>query len=87
MMSEQMLTVFLNELGLVRVTCAHKLDGAPCPGVIEVPLEQLFRVKTCPVCANDFNSQEFSEFANAVKALLACTGLRVGFVVHPPEPK
>jgi hypothetical protein len=70
-MSETLFKFLLSEVQAVRVTCQHKQNGQVCGATVEVPLSQLDKVQTCPVCGNSFvdksYNNNFSRFARSVE--------------------
>lgn len=78
-MSETLFKFLLSEVRAVRITCRREFSGAPCGGTVEVPVARLHRVKTCPVCGEDFLKDSAARlFADLRHAVENVAGLGAG---------
>ena len=73
-MSETLFKFLLSEVQAVRVTCQRLQNGRPCGASVEVPLNQLGKVRVCPACNNlfidDVHNSTFDAFSRIVEGMV-----------------
>ena len=90
-MREAKMALALRELQTVRLICRQ--GATPCNGVVEVALDKLSKVRTCPVCGNgiqpDTSDQHYlAELAKVVGQVLASDKrYELEFVVTLPSDR
>lgn len=89
-MSRNLLAILLSELKTVRVICRHTTPAnRECGGVVEVPIEDLARVRACPLCKLELlrgGPEDHARFlVQAVHDLLAQPTATIEFVLPAKE--
>lgn len=87
-MPESIRKIDLSELRQVRIVCTYEKErGQPCGTIIEVPIEKLKSLKSCPVCEVkllpiiDVTADPFLILPKVFASIIATPNLKFSFVL------